>query len=134
MIRYPVMLEKLLSVLDERLDLHIAKPTRSERLAVESRMVRYKFGPWDDNYYPIIGTLIGLGLIEKASGRGRIAVRSTRAGVELSTRLSNDENWSAIAARCRFAAQHFDMSGNQLKELIYANLPDVIDRPHRTLI
>lgn len=134
LIRYPVMLERLASRVDPAIDIRASSPTHAERLAVESRMVRYKFGPWDDNYYPIVGALIGMGLIQTVPGRGRIAVRATPAGVKLSESLARDKHWRIVAQRCQLTAQHLDMSGNRLKELIYANLPEAINRPHRTMI
>ncbi|GAA3249262.1 hypothetical protein GCM10020216_081250 [Nonomuraea helvata] len=134
LIRYPVMLERLAFELDPTMDLRGSSPTDAERLAVESRMVRYKFGPWDDNYYPIVGALIGMGLIQTVPGRGRIAVRATPAGAKLSESLARDKNWRIVALRCRLTARHFDMSGNSLKELIYASLPEAINRPHRSMI
>jgi hypothetical protein len=61
LMRYPTFTDQLLRGLGADWELG-TEPTDSEELAVESRMVRYKYGPWDDRYYPVLGTLVGLGL------------------------------------------------------------------------
>lgn len=133
LVRYPVMMERLSD------ELHVpttndVEPTSEERLAVESRMIRYKYGPWDDRYYPILGMLLGLGLVRAVPGRGKIKVVTTKSGREIASRISASASWRRTVSRCTFAAQHFDVTGSQLKDLIYKSLPDAVDRPHRTLI
>jgi hypothetical protein len=56
LLRYPVMLERVLiargrSVRDMRLEDH-------ERQSVESKMVRYRFGPWDHRYREFLNILV----------------------------------------------------------------------------
>jgi hypothetical protein len=134
LLRYPVFLKQLADsgkirnlVLDDS-----TAPTEDEERAVESRMIRYKYGPWDDRYYGIIGALIGRGLIEYAPGRGRVALRTTQGGHAIAMVLAADPAWKRTASRCVLLRAAFArMSGNALKELIYRGLPDVVDRPHR---
>lgn len=134
LLRYPAFLERVLpggagDWTDE------TRPTTVEREAVESRMVRYKYGPWDDRYYPIVGALVGRGLAEYAeSSRDNLALRPTAAGRALARTLAVDPQWVVISARCALLRQHLNLSGNRLKNLIYERLPDAMDRPHRSLI
>jgi hypothetical protein len=68
LLRYPTMLEKALRAKQ--------KPAEGvqvqdyERRCVESRMVRYRFGPWDHNYGKIVNVLLARRLIDaKLEGR-----------------------------------------------------------------
>ena len=134
LLRYPVFLKQLAESGRVRglvLDSDTA-PTQDEERAVESRMIRYKYGPWDDRYYSIIGALIGRGLVEYVPGRGRVALRPTQGGHAIATVLASDPAWTRTATRCALLRRAFGrMSGNALKDLIYQELPDVVDRPHR---
>jgi hypothetical protein len=134
LLRYPTFLERLLP---HGADDWTAttKPSNSERIAVESRMVRYKYGPWDDRYYPIIGALVGRGLVTShRRQRGQLALRPTAVGRSLAARLTADPAWGRIAARCALLREHFDIPGSRLKDLIYRQLPEVVERPYLTEI
>lgn len=131
LVRYPIFLQQLTEkVADQSLPDSI-KPTDAERLGVESRMVRYKYGPWDDRYYPILGTLIGLNLITPTSGRGRVALSVTGEGAIIAESLAGQESWALIASRCSFVVDVFDMPGSRLKETIYRELPAVTSTRYR---
>jgi hypothetical protein len=132
LLRYPTFLEQLASARGVNVPIDIAS-SLSEQRAVESRMVRYKYGPWDDSYYPVLGRLIGVGLIDALPGEGRLAVRVTDAG-----RAAADElrtlGWEQTWQRARFLKRHFNRSGSALKAMIYDELPEVVDRPVRSVI
>lgn len=135
LLRYPAFLERLAdSVEGLELDAE-TRPTIQEREAVESRMLRYKYGPWDDRYYGTVGALVGRGLLEYVPARGRVALKPTEGGRALARTLATDPAWRRTAARCVVLNRAFArLSGNRIKDLIYTHLPDVIDRPHRTEI
>jgi hypothetical protein len=135
LLRYPAFLERLADSV-EGLELDDeTRPTMQEREAVESRMLRYKYGPWDDRYYGTVGGLVGRGLLEYVPARGRVALRPTEGGRALARTLAADPAWRRTAARCAVLNRAFArLSGNRIKDLIYTHLPDVIDRPHRTEI
>lgn len=134
LLRYPVFLEIVANSLGLSIPPEIA-PSGAELRAVESRMIRYKYGPWDDRYYAIIGALVGRGLVEYVPARGRVALRATDGGLALAQSISSQSAWELVAKRCDFLREHFRrFSGNKLKDLIYKVLPEVVDRPHRTEI
>jgi hypothetical protein len=133
LIRYPTFTEQLLYDLGADWELG-TEPSDSERLAVESRMVRYKYGPWDDRYYPVLGTLVGLGLVSVAK-KGRTLVMSlTEFGTEVAAGLADQDDWEQVDRRASFLHRHFNLTGSRLKKLIYTQLPEVVDRPLRTVI
>jgi hypothetical protein len=133
LLRYPVFLERLM-VADAVAWPEGLAPTTSEHLAVESRMIRFKYGPWDDRYYPIIGILVGTGLAEKSVTNGRLNLRLTAKGRRLAGQLSSEPNWTVVAKRAALLREHFNLSGNALKERIYSELPEAIHRPMRSEI
>ena len=134
LLRYPAMLERLSLVeVNDMPPTHL-RATDDERLAVESRMIRYKYGPWDDRYYPILGMLIGTDLVRSSGGKGRLRMSATGGGKRIASQLAALPTWRLTAERCEFIAKNFNTTGNRLKDLIYKNLPDVVDRPHRTYI
>jgi hypothetical protein len=133
LLRYPSFLDRLLRRREVAWPSGL-EPSEAERLAVESPMIRHKYGPWDDRYYPILGYLSGTGLATIRKDRGAITIRLTSAGRRAAESIESDPNWSTVAARARLLKSEFDMSGSALKDTIYAELPDVVDRPHRMAI
>lgn len=133
LLRYPAFLARLMEIDGVQWPEGL-EPTTSESLAVESRMIRYKYGPWDDRYYPIIGALVGTNLVTKSANGGILSLRLTKNGRGVARRLSQDPAWRTVARRARLLHDNFNMSGNALKERIYRELPDVVDRPLRTTI
>ncbi len=97
-------------------------------------MIRYKYGPWDDRYYPILGALVGKGLATLARVDGSIEITPTDSGRELSGALEATASWAVVAERARFLRAHFDLPGRDLKDMIYAQLPDVVALPLRSEI
>ncbi|WP_354642915.1 hypothetical protein [Kitasatospora camelliae] len=129
----PIVLEHL-SDSDPRLSLspeEVSTPTE-----VEAPMVRYKYGPWDDRYYAIIGALVGRGLLRYAKGRkGSVALVATAEGRRLAEDMSAAPKWRALSERSEAIADASSgMTGNALKDLIYQKLESLMDRPHRQVI
>jgi hypothetical protein len=137
LLRYPQFLAKLAdggAVPSLKLPSELG-PTRSERLAVESRMIRYKYGPWDDRYYAVVGALVGRGLVEYVPNKRHLTLRVTSGGKAMAQSIALNPAWQLTARRCEVLRAAFArMTGNRLKELIYDQLPDVVDRPHRSVI
>lgn len=137
LLRYPALAGTVLESLhpsDSRL--HLTVEDVLEPTAVEAPMTRYRYGPWDDRYYSIIGALTGRGLLRYVRGRqGSVALAPTTAGKRLATEMANNTQWSEIADRCQAIAQaSTGLTGNALKELIYQRLAALMARPHRQVI
>lgn len=97
-------------------------------------MVRHKFGPWDDSYYPVIGALVSRGLARYVRAKNRaVGVSLTKAGDELCAKLCAVDSWSDVADEVQAVADEFGhLTGNRLKDAIYGALPRALDVPHRT--
>jgi hypothetical protein len=132
LLRYPAMLERLLPDGQSSWPADTA-PTPPERLAVESRMTRYKYGPWDQRYYSVLGSLVARGLITYGD-TARAEFRVTSAGATAAASLAATPQWAVVARRIKLLKKHFNKSGSALKNLIYDRLPEAVDRPWRTEI
>ncbi|MFD9288432.1 hypothetical protein ACFWBV_09015 [Streptomyces sp. NPDC060030] len=132
LLRYPAMLDRLM-VGDGISWPPGVQPTSAERLAVESRMTRYKYGPWDQRYYGILGSLVARDLITYRAP-DRAEFRITASGAVAAAMLAETDEWAVVAKRVNLLKKHFNKSGSSLKTLIYDRLPDAVDRPWRTEI
>ncbi|WP_433828532.1 hypothetical protein ACQP2E_04070 [Actinoplanes sp. CA-015351] len=137
LLRYPALATQVLDELDPNDPrLHLSEDEVRQPTDVEAPMTRYKYGPWDDRYYAIIGALVGRGLLRYARGRkGSVALVPTSEGRDLAGQLADASAWEVIAERSRAIAQaSTGLTGNALKDLIYQRLSDLMDRPHRQVI
>jgi len=108
LLRYPNCLERALVAKDKSTELaHIQE---FERTTIESKMVRFRYGPWDHRYRRWIALLVGKGLL--------------RAGVEGRT----VKLWLTDAGhgRAKLVARTFgSMTGSALKDFVYATFPEI---------
>jgi hypothetical protein len=137
LLRYPALAPQVLDRLDQTDPrLHLGVSDFAAPTEVEAPMTRYKYGPWDDRYYAIIGALIGRGLLRYTAARkGSVAVTPTPAGRRLAGELGASPRWVDVHDRSRAIAEaSTNMTGNALKDRIYERLADLMDRPHRQVI
>lgn len=127
LVRYPVFLEAL-DLKQGIQDADLRPPRDIDRAAVESPMMRYKYGPWDERYYSIVGALIGRGLAEYVPGRGRVALRITDEGQGIAETLRRLPNWIEIDSRLRHLRRHYDVPGSRLKSMIYETFPQLVEQ------
>lgn len=135
--RYPGLASVVLPALAALQDrMHLTGSDPLKPTDVEDPMIRYKYGPWDDRYYPVIGSLVGRGLLKYVRGRrGSVALAPTPAGRKLAADVAALPQWSDVQDRCEAIAEaSAGLTGNALKELIYQRLATLMDRPHRELI
>ncbi len=123
LLRYPAMLERIAAAAGDTLQPDLA-PTDTELTSVESQMIRWKYGPWDEHYYPLIGTMISLELIYVVEG-SVLTLRTTDQGQEAAETIRSHPAWALTDRRCRLLRRRFTMSGNALRKLIYEHLPEV---------
>ncbi|MGY2746233.1 hypothetical protein [Arthrobacter sp. UYCu723] len=128
LLRYP---HHLARVLERR---NVDSRTRTEVVDIEdaapidSRMMRYRYGPWDPAYYALLGALIGRRLIQALplSGSSGFGYRTTAEGERVTANLAADDCFGELNARIRILRRHLDLSGTALKNLLY-DLPEVAD-------
>lgn len=137
LLRYPGLAPAVLDDLDPADPrMRLTAEDTTEPAQAEAPMIRYKYGPWDDRYYPVIGALAGRGLIRYAKGRrGSVALVPTAQGRALARQMAASGEWTDTAERCRAIADaSAGMTGTTLKNLIYQRLASLMDRPHREVI
>jgi hypothetical protein len=133
LLRYPSFTDRLMAARSLSWPLG-AEPSGDEQLAVESRMIRYKYGPWDNRYYVILGALVGLGLADVETDKRAMLIRLTAEGEIRAGELASREDWAIVDARASMLKHDFDLTGSRLKDLIYTELPDAVNRPRRVEI
>ena len=122
LLRYPDFMSRALKIRNPDAVLELK---HSEVNNIETRMVRYRYGPWDPSYYAILGRLIGKGLIETVPITRGVGYRTTQSGRSVATKFAENENWAEVAVRIRLLRRHFDLKGSTLKDFIYKNFPEV---------
>jgi hypothetical protein len=122
-VRYPTYLEKAAKILGEERIPHF-----SEIYEPESRMIRYKYGPWDKKYYNIFAYLTAKGMIEvEPSGKGDIFVLTNKGSVA-AEELEGPE-YEEIIQRCKLVKKLFgSRSGTGIKKFIYEKFPEVVGK------
>jgi len=133
LLRYPTVLFDFLRRDGKKVSSDAA-PTQAEARAVESPMIRYKYGPWDSKYYPVLGALIAKNLVEPEIGVRTTIFKLTDLGRATSSDLAANATWAVVASRTKLLKRHFDVSGSALKTRIYSELSTLMDRAHRSSI
>ena len=78
LLRYPTCLERVLAILDKSSE-DVAVQER-ERTSIESKMIRFRYGPWDARYRRWLGLLSSRGLVRLAVEGNTIVIGLTDAG------------------------------------------------------
>jgi hypothetical protein len=116
LLRFPVYLEAALSARDRPLAFDL-RATYTERRAPEGARIRWKYGPWDHRYYPLLGRLVGQGLISPERMRGELLLRSTQSGRDAVASLEGPE-WALVRGRARALKRGADLRADRLGGLI----------------
>jgi hypothetical protein len=121
LLRYPSFFERAMAVRGR----DVALEDEPEP-AIEQRMVRYRYGPWDPSYYRLLGRLIGRGLVTPVPQSRYIGLRVTEAGHEAAQAIAATPTWDTTARSARILRTEFrDQRGSWLKDFIYENFPEV---------
>jgi hypothetical protein len=129
-LRYPNYLMKAAEILQKEVSGEdIGVTGESGAMSVESRMVRYRYGPWDHIYYPALAYLVGKRLIVVETMRGADIFRLTPQGRDVSDLLSKEAVYQDLVHRAETIYRLFNKySGNRLKDFIYDNFPEIVSR------
>lgn len=124
LLRYPDHLRRLLAA--RRVDADLGEDPWLTG-AIEQRMIRYRYGPWDPSYYALLGALTGKGLIQPGHDASVASYRTSAAGRALARTLAEAESWRPVRDRARLLRKHLNLSGTTLKDLIYQTFPDIVE-------
>jgi hypothetical protein len=126
LLRYPNCLERAL-------DAAGVNPARAnvrpyERENIETKMIRFRYGPWDHRYRRWLSLLAARGLATAAVEGRTVRIHLTSQGRALATDISAHETFADLADRSRVIAQIFgDMAGTRLKDFVYEHFPELTD-------
>ena len=124
LLRYPNCLERALVA--RSVPTSSAHIQNFERTTIESKMVRFRYGPWDHRYRRWIALLVGKGLL-RAGVEGRtVKLWLTDAGHSTAQALGNSPELEDLSGRAKLVAKAFGtMSGTALKDFVYATFPEI---------
>lgn len=128
-LRYPAYLKRA----RELLRVHPPRQSGSldvpETTSIESRMVRYLYGPWDHVYYPTLAYLIGKRLIQVEPRRQAEMFRLTERGMDVADQLATDNSYLDLSERARIVNSLFHAyTGTGVKNFIYEHFPEIVGR------
>ncbi len=123
LLRYPAMLERALVA--KHKSTASVQVQDYERSSVESRMVRYRFGPWDHRYRLLLNNLVGRRLATVALEGRTISIGLTPRGAELADTLASTQEFSDLARRATTLHNHFDLTATNLMKFIYETFPEL---------
>lgn len=87
---------------------------------MESSMIRYHYGPWDQRYYDVLAYLRARNLVKVTKEGSTLDLILTPMGKETASILSEDDVFAELVERMRLVKKALGAkSGSQLKQLIY---------------
>jgi hypothetical protein len=122
LLRYPKYLRRALAV---RTPNTAGLLPASVPADIESRMVRYRYGPWDPAYFALLGSLVGRGLVEEAPYKHGIGYRATAGGRDLTAAIRAEAPWESVGRSVDLLHRHLNLSGSGLKRFVYEIFPEV---------
>lgn len=120
LLRYPTYLRRALQAREIGKDVKLLP---FETRTVESRMIRFRYGPWDFRYRRFLNILIAKGLVTVQIDGRRVRINLTPSGLSCSKQLA-DMNPDQVY-RARILKAHFSWKGTKLKQFIYETFPEI---------
>jgi hypothetical protein len=97
-----------------------------EENTVESKMIRFKYGPWDPRYRTWIGLLHAKGLVDTYIDKGAVYILLTEHGTDVANEIAEREEFRVLSERsdlvCRAVGQ---FSATRLRDLVYLLVPEL---------
>jgi hypothetical protein len=116
LLRYPVILARVLAAQGVLMPADLSVRV-IEQHAIDSTMLRYKYGVWDHRYYPLIGRLVAAEFIALDRMTAPIQFRLSDGGAAAAAEFAGP-SWTLLRGRSRLLAEHLHVTGYQLGQLI----------------
>ena len=124
LLRYPNNLEKALTASNKSFE--SAEVAEFERTTIESKMVRFRYGPWDHRYRRWVALMSAKGLVAVEVRGKTVHLWPTEVGLKLATDLANQKPLEALAKRADLIAKSFGgRTGTDLKNFVYETFPEL---------
>jgi hypothetical protein len=126
LLRYPTCLERALRALNK--DESVVAVHPRERTSVETKMIRFRYGPWDSRYRRWLGLLAARGLVVLGVEGNTIQIGLTDAGRVLAEQIRRDPLFEELTTRSDIAVKAVGgLSATRLKDFVYETVPEIID-------
>lgn len=124
LLRYPINLERAVNFNRKRkIDCYIKE---YEKYNVESKMIRYLYGPWDPKYRNYINILVAKKLISIKKIGKTFIINLTEKGLEVSNTLIEIPDLEDYKNRSLILYNEFkDYSSTKIKNYIYKVFPEI---------
>ena len=124
LLRYPLYLERALLSLGKSPDSAAVLPR--ERTTVETKMIRFRYGPWDGRYRRWLSLLSARGLISLSMSGRKIEIGLTDAGRVVADNLAARPAFQDLAARGTVIMKAVGaMPATKLKVFVYQIVPEI---------
>jgi hypothetical protein len=125
LLRYPTVLERALAARQK--DPTAAGVTPRERDSIETKMIRFRYGPWDARYRRWLGLLTARGLVSLSVEGNTVQIGLTERGRELAASFRIDPLFTEQARRSDVMMKAVGgMSATQLKDFVYTVVPEIV--------
>jgi hypothetical protein len=128
-VRYPSFFNRIATYLDKNVQINSQD--------IESKMIRFHYGPWDKRYYQVLPYLESRGLVNIEKHNKQYIFSLTALGENLSMQLKNCKKYFDLVDKMTIVGKTFrNKSGSKLKDMIYEvfqnevankNLDDIIN-------
>lgn len=124
LLRYPNCLERALVASNRKTS--EANVQTFERTTIESKMIRFRYGPWDHRYRRWISLMAARGLVTLGVQGKTVQIWLTPEGHDIAEVLANNQPHLTLADRALVVTKRFgSMSGSGLKNLVYDTFPEL---------
>lgn len=126
LVRYPTCLERALAKLDQQtVDIGIEP---RERTSVETKMIRFRYGPWDGRYRRWLGLLSAKGLVSLNLDGNTVQIGLTDDGRAIADTFRDNPQFGKLSHRSDVVAKAVGpMSATRLKDFVYQAIPEIVD-------
>lgn len=95
-------------------------PAESASTSVESSMIRFHYGPWDERYYHVLAYLESKGLLAVTKDKNAFRLALTDDGKAAATEIAKDEAYATLIEQMKRVKKALGgKAGSTLKKLIY---------------
>jgi hypothetical protein len=124
LLRYPIYLERALVALGKSPAAAAVLPR--ERTTVETRMIRFRYGPWDGRYRRWLSLLSARGLITLSMSGRKIEIGMTDQGRAVAGDLAGRVIFKDLAERGDVVMKAVgSMPATKLKDFVYEIVPEI---------
>ena len=128
LLRYPAYFRRMIDKLNATRKRKIEMPlSEYESDTVESKMIRFRYGPWDPRYRRWIGILVAKRLADTYLQGKTVHVKLTDRGVKIAKEIADSPDFRDLDARSELINKMVgSRSGTWLKDTIYEIVPELM--------